>query len=66
MVRRDLARLVWRAVRRGLAVGCLMMLLAGCGDLSILAPREPVTIRFVYAGEAAYYQPLIEEFQQQE
>ena len=64
MVQRDLARLVWRVVRRGLAVGCLMMLLAGCGDLSILAPREPVTIRFVYSGEAAYYQPLVDEFHQ--
>ena len=49
----------------GLGLVCLMFLVAGCADLSFLAPREPVTIRFVTTGDAAYYAPLIEAFQRE-
>jgi ABC-type glycerol-3-phosphate transport system substrate-binding protein len=53
-----------RIAYRVVTVGSLLGLFAGCGDLSFIAPREPTTVRFVYSGDAAYYQPLIEEFQQ--
>ncbi|MBN1873586.1 MAG: sugar ABC transporter substrate-binding protein [Anaerolineae bacterium] len=41
----------------------LCIVLSGCLELPNLAPKEPVTIKFVYGEEdTAYYQSLIEEF----
>ncbi len=49
----------------GLVLICLTLLISGCGDLSLLSPREPVTVRFAHAGDAGYYVPLVEAFQQE-
>ncbi|MGC9348380.1 MAG: ABC transporter substrate-binding protein [Anaerolineae bacterium] len=52
-----------RVLRRGLVIVCLLTFLAGCIDMSFLAPREPVTIRFVSFGDSGYFERLAEEFQ---
>ncbi len=52
-----------RLVRDYLVGGFLVALLVGCLDLTFLAPREPVTVRFAGGGPEGYLAPLIEEFQ---
>jgi ABC-type glycerol-3-phosphate transport system substrate-binding protein len=50
---------------KGLGLLCVLLLLAGCGDLSLLSPKEPVTVRFAYAGDAGFYGPLVDAFQRE-
>jgi len=43
----------------------LLVLLPGCQQFELLAPQEPVTIRFLYGGSEAYFQELIEQFNEE-
>ncbi len=55
-------RLGWSRVA---AVFCVVVLLGGCADFTVLGPREPVTVRFTAPGAASYYEPLVEAFEDQ-
>ena len=39
-----------------------LVLLAGCAQAPLLPPKEPVTIRFLFGGDRAYIQNLIQDF----
>jgi multiple sugar transport system substrate-binding protein len=56
---RSLSRLV------ALLLILLLLLLSGCGDSEIYAPREPVTVQFMYPGAPDTYAQLVEAFESQ-